>query len=207
MRIFVVSGPNGVGKSTVVRAWRKVAPELSYIRTTTTRSPRPDEVGIDECYEFVPPELFQRLLAGGEFAQWTSTFPGLWYGTRRRFIDEIVQRGIDAVVDYSPEMFHNFQRQYPAEVVGIFLAPPDFDTLVARMKARGTEGEDLLNRKIENARLDMEFVDIHDYCVVNYEVERSVRALTAIRTAEGLRLRADAATRTARVMWRYYRSP
>lgn len=204
MGIFVVSGPNGVGKSTVVRAWRKVAPELHYIRTTTTRSPRPDEIGIDECYEFVSPERFQSLLAGGEFAQWTSTFPGLWYGTRRRLIDEIVDRGVDAVIDYSPEMFHNFQRQYPGEVVGIFLAPPDFETLVDRLKCRGTEDADLLSRKIENARLDMEFVDIHDYRVVNHDVEQSIRALTAIRTAEGLRLRADRTIRPARIMWRYY---
>jgi len=205
MTIFVVGGPSGVGKSTVVRAWKKVSPDLRYIRTTTTRAPRPGESSLDERYEFVPLDVFERSLATGEFAQWAHPADGLWYGTKRCAIEEVLASSDDGVIDYSPEMFHNFRRQYPGNVTGIFLRPLSFECLIRQLKSRGTEHGKYLDRKIEMARLDMEFVAGHDYCIVNDQIERVVEALMSIRAAERLRLRpAGTAAEPARVMWRYY---
>ena len=205
MTVFVVGGPSGVGKSTVVRAWRKASPDLRYIRTTATRAPRPGEERLDDRYEFVSLAVFERSLAAGEFAQWAHPSKGRWYGTKRRFIEEVLASDDDGVIDYSPEMFHNFRRQYPGQVTGIFLKPPSFECLVRQLKSRGTEQGKSLARKIEMARLDMEFVPGHDYCIVNDDVDRVVQALMSIRAVERLRLRPPtAAAEPARVMWRYY---
>ena len=205
MAIFVVSGPSGVGKSTAVRAWMQREGDLRYLPTTTTRAPRREEADAHARYEFVSDEVFARLLAAGAFAQWNHPAAGCWYGTRRRLIDDVLADHADGVIDYCPEMFHNFRRQYPSSLVGIFIAPPSFDTLVERLNGRGTEDGEYLARKVEMARLDMEFIDGHDYYVVNDDVERVVDALSVIRRAEALRLRADGrSAKPARVMWRYY---
>jgi guanylate kinase len=184
-RLFVVSGPGGVGKTSLVEAWRQSEPDLGYTTSVTTREPREKL----ENYEHVSREAFLAMIERGDFVQWINPY-GEYFGTLHAPIRNAIDEGRDMVFDYVPEGFLNLRRYYPAETVGIFVMAPDMDTMRRRLENRGTEFAAEVDIRYEMARQDFDFIDQHDYVVINDDFDRALARLRAIRAAEQVRVSA-----------------
>lgn len=183
--LLVLSGPGGVGKTSLVMEWRRRDSSLRYTTSVTTRSPRLKA----EQYEHVDEDEFVALVAKGEFVQWINPPELEFYGTRRAPIDESLAEGADMVFDYCPEGYLNLRRAYPDDVVGIFVMAPSVETMRDRLERRGTEADGEVDVRVEMARKDFAFINLHDYLVVNDDFETTMATLEAIRQAERRRVR------------------
>lgn len=196
---FVVSGPGGTGKTTLIREWLKREPDLHYVANITTRKPRdPSKVCEENFFIHVSPVEFRELVEKNHFAQWVNPSPGKYYGTPRAPLDEAIEKGHDVVFDYTPQLYLNLRRRYREQVVGIFVAPPDLTELRRRLERRDTESGKELEIKYEMALQDFDFVDEHEYHVVNDDFDDALRQLQAIRVAEKAKL-----ARQKQVLQRY----
>jgi len=186
---FVVSGPGGTGKTTLIKRWLRDCPDLGYVPNFTTRTPRSSSA-VDESgfYEFVSRREFQELVKAEAFAQWVNPSEGKYYGTPIEPLQEAIAAGQDLVFDYTPQLYINLRRQFKAQVVGIFVIPPTFEALLSRLVERGTERGEELYIKQQMALQDLSYIDEHEYHVVNKDLDRSLEILKSIRTAEGHRL-------------------
>lgn len=187
--LFVVSAPSGGGKTTLVKAALAADEGLSLSVSLTTRQPRRGEVdGRD--YHFVRPEEFDRRRAEGEFAEWAEVFDHA-YATPRPPLDEAIRAGRDVLLDVDIQGARSLKEIYAQDAVGIFVVPPSFAALESRLRARGTDSEDQIARRLRRVRVEMEAAteaDIYDYRIVNADRAEAARAIDAIVAAERLRL-------------------
>ena len=187
--LFVVSAPSGGGKTTLVKAALAADDGLSLSVSLTTRQPRRGEVdGRD--YHFVRPEEFDRRRADGEFAEWAEVFDHA-YATPRSPLDEAIRAGHDVLLDVDIQGARSLKEIYGRDAVGIFVVPPSFAALESRLRARGTDSEDQIARRLRRVRVEMEAAaeaGIYDYRIVNEDRTEAVRAIDAIVAAERLRL-------------------
>ncbi|MDT0140340.1 guanylate kinase [Acidovorax sp. PRC11] len=186
---FVVSGPGGTGKTTLIKRWLRDSPDLGYVPNVTTRAPRASSA-VDESgfYEFVSRQEFQEMVKAEAFAQWVNPSEGKYYGTPIKPLQEAIVAGKDLVFDYTPQLYINLRRQFREQVVGIFVIPPTFEELLSRLERRGTERGEELYIKQQMALQDLSYVDEHEYHLVNKDLDCSLEVLKAIRTAERHRL-------------------
>ncbi|AEG94252.1 guanylate kinase [Ramlibacter tataouinensis] len=182
---YVLSGPGGTGKTTLIKRWRQECSDLGYVANITTRKPRPqhraDESGL---YQFVSRGEFRRLVEAKAFAQWVNPSEGKYYGTPIAPLEAAIAEGRDLVFDYTPQLYINLRRQFREQVVGIFIVPPTFSELLRRLHGRGTETGEELYIKEQMALQDLGYIDEHHYHVVNDDLEGTVSTLKAIRVAE-----------------------
>lgn len=181
--LFVVSGPGGVGKTSLVEAWRQAEPDLGYAMSVTSRAPRQKL----ENYHHVSEDEFRAMIAGDEFVQWINPY-GEYFGTPHQPIRDAIAEGRDMVFDYVPEGLLNLRRSYRDHVVGIFIMAPTLDVMRARLEARGTEAAGEVEIRYEMALQDFDFIDIHEYHLVNEDFEATLQNLRAIRAAEHARV-------------------
>ena len=193
--LFVVSGPGGVGKTSLVHAWREAEPDLLYTRSVTTRAPREKL----EYYEHVSEPAFLDMIERGDFVQWINPY-GEYFGTLDKPIQEAIAAGRDMVFDYAPEGLLNLRRSYPAHVVGIFVTAPSLSIMRARLEARGTEAAGEVDIRYNMALQDFDFIDAHEYHIVNDDFATALARLRAIRAAEKARV-----TRIKNIPWRAMR--
>src|SRR6266498_2397319 len=166
-RLFVISGPSGVGKGTVVRRLLELRPELVLSVSCTTRDPRPGEVdGRD--YRFISPELFDQLIEGDEFLEWAEIYGHHRSGTLLAPVLQQIDQERDVIRERMPE------------AVLIFLAPPSDEELERRLRARRTESEPELERRLAAARSEMDQRSWFDHVVVNDDVDRAAAEVAAI---------------------------
>lgn len=162
--LVVVSGPSGVGKSTIVAELARRRPQVVPIVTTTTRPQRPDEIdGVH--YHFVTQEAFERLIAEDGLLEHANNH-GHWYGTPVDQVRGILAAGRDAILTISPEGARNVRRQVPDALL-IFVMPPSMDDLTARLRSRGSESEASIDRRRRDAERWMSESGDYDYVVVN----------------------------------------
>jgi guanylate kinase len=210
--LFVLSGPCGSGKTSLALKLLDLDPELGYTRSVTTKTPR-DSTKSEEHYDYVSRAEFMAMVSRGDFVQWIHPSYDEYYGTRRAPIEVAIQSGQDMVFDYCPEGYLNLKRFFPEHVVGIFLMAPDLETLRRRLFARGTETADELELRYQMALQDFNFVDLHDYHVVNDDFATTLETVRAILRAEKARLVRqrpvlDVYRRHAReALLRYYEPP
>jgi len=185
---FVVSGPSGAGKNSVINCAMEGIPGLTYSVSHTTRPRRSHETdGVD--YRFVSREEFNRLIEGGDFVEHV-TYLGDFYGTSRSQIDDVIARGLDVILNIDVEGAKLVRRSGLGEhtVVYVFLVPSSLERLEERLRARGTENDAEIAARLEVAAREMEAVDVFDYLVLNDELETAVAELRAIVAAERLRI-------------------
>ena len=166
-KLFVVSGPSGVGKGTLVSLLRDKRPNLGLTVSATTRSPRPGEVdGV--AYYFLSDEEFKKRVDAGEFLEWAHVH-GHCYGTLKSEVDlEIdVQGGL---------MVH---KQYPNAIL-VFIKPPSFEELEQRLRGRGTEDEKTISTRLSNASREMEHANDYTVCIVNDNLETALSKLEEV---------------------------
>ncbi|WP_062293317.1 guanylate kinase [Demequina phytophila] len=179
-RLVVLAGPTAVGKGTVVRALRDMAPEVYVSVSATTRDPRPGEVdGVH--YHFITREDFDRRIAAGEFLEHATVHGQNSYGTLRGPVDERLAQGESVLLEIDLQGARQVKQAMP-DAHFVFLAPPSWEELVDRLVGRGTEGEEERGRRLATARQELAAVDEFDQVIVNDTVERAARELLSIVT-------------------------
>ncbi|MDX6346707.1 MAG: guanylate kinase [Streptomyces sp.] len=176
-RLTVLSGPSGVGKSTVVAHMRKVHPEVWLSVSATTRKPRPGEKhGVQ--YYFVDDDEFDKLVANGELLEWAE-FAGNRYGTPRRAVLEKLDAGVPVLLEIDLQGARLVRKAMP-EAQLVFLAPPSWEELVRRLTGRGTESPEVIERRLVAARVELAAESEFDVTLVNTSVEDVARELLAL---------------------------
>ncbi|MFM7141811.1 MAG: guanylate kinase [Alphaproteobacteria bacterium] len=186
--LFVVSAPSGAGKTTLVRSALERLPDLELSVSFTTRRPRVGEVdGRD--YFFVEEGEFVRRLAAGEFVEWASVFDHS-YATPRAPLDAAIAAGRDVLLAVDIQGARSIKTAYPRDAVGVFVVPPSLEELETRLRARGTDGEEQVRRRLDRARLELQALaepGVYDYRVVNRLREPAAEELRSIVVAERCR--------------------
>jgi guanylate kinase len=177
--VVVLSGPSAVGKSTVVRCLRERLPDLHFSVSATTRSPRPGEVdGVD--YTFVTAEAFQQLIDDGALLEWADIHGGLHRsGTPAGPVRTAAATGKPVLIEVDLAGARAVKAAMP-EAVSVFLAPPSWEDLEARLVGRGTESADVRTRRLETAKAELAAQDSFDVVVVNRELESACSELVSL---------------------------
>ena len=176
-RLFVVSGPSGVGKGTLVAEALKRLPHLRRAVTYTTRPPRPGEVA-GQDYHFVSPEEFEWMKAQGAFLEWAEVY-GNFYGSPRAEVDRLRQQGYDVVLVLDVQGALAVKRQCPDAVL-IFIEPPSLDELRRRMEVRGADPPEAIARRLAKAAWEMQQAVHFDHRILNDALERAVGAVVSL---------------------------
>ncbi len=184
--VVVLSGPSAVGKSTVVRCLRERIPNLHFSVSATTRAPRPGEVdGVD--YHFVTPERFQQMIDQGELLEWAEIHGGLHRsGTPAQPVREATASGVPVLIEVDLAGGRAVKKAMP-EAISVFLAPPSWEDLKARLVGRGTETPDVIRRRLQTAQTELAAQRDFDKVVVNGRLESACAELVSllVRTVPG----------------------
>ncbi len=181
--VYIVSAPSGSGKSTLVNELFKMVGHLDFSISYTTRPPRGSEQNGKE-YFFVSREEFKAMIAAREFLEHAEVF-GNYYGTARRFLREAEARGNDLLLDIDVQGAEQIKQKIP-NAVSIFILPPDREKLEWRLRSRGLDSEEVIRRRLDTARREIENYSKYDYILVNNLLEQSADELKDIVLAERL---------------------
>jgi guanylate kinase len=182
--VYIVSAPSGSGKSTLVNELFKMVRNLDFSISYTTRPPRGSEQNGKE-YFFVSKKEFEAMIAADEFLEYATVF-GNYYGTARRFLVEAENRSNDLLLDIDVQGASKIKEKIP-DAVSIFILPPDRDKLEWRLRTRGLDSEEVIRRRLDTARREIENYEKYDYILVNNLLEQSTDELKAVVLAERLR--------------------
>lgn len=180
-KTFIISGPSGVGKSTVLHSLLEKRNDLYFSVSATTRPPRPGEIdGVH--YHFMDVDTFRQWIAQDNFLEYAE-YVGNFYGTPKRFVDEAMEAGKDVILDIEVQGAIQVTGKRP-ETVRIFIAPPSWTELERRLTERGTDSPEKVKKRLLRAKVEFQTAYTYDYFVINDTVENAVDELNAIMTAE-----------------------
>ena len=183
-KTFIICGPSGVGKGTVVARLLASYPKLYFSVSATTRPPRPGEVD-GKHYHFLSREQFQRWIDEDAFLE-HAEFVGNLYGTPKLYVDKAMDQGRDVILDIEIQGAEQVHRRRP-EAIRIYVAPPSWGELERRLIGRGTEDMEKVRRRLERGKEEFAVARDFDYFVINDTVDRAVEELRAILLAEHCR--------------------
>jgi guanylate kinase len=176
-RVFVITGPSGVGKGTLIRGLMERIPELELSVSATTRGPRPGEKdGVD--YHFLTPEEFDRRIAEQDFVE-HADYAGRRYGTLRSELDRRVSEGVPVVLEIEVQGARQVRAAMP-EAVQVFIAPPSLAALRTRLVGRGTDDQQEVARRLEVAEQELTAQPEFAHVVVNDRLDEALERLVAI---------------------------
>ena len=185
--LFIISAPSGSGKTTLTNELLTLVPGLQFSISYTTRPPRGSEQTVRESV-FVSREEFEEMVRRGEFLEYACVF-GYYYGTARRFLDDAHNTGRDLVLDIDVQGAAQVGKM--PEAVSIFILPPSREVLEFRLRNRShtehMDSEEVIRRRLEGARKEIENYRNYDYILVNDRLEQSIAQLKAIVAAERLK--------------------
>ena len=163
---IIVSGPSGVGKSTVCGRVRENMPELKFSISCTTRQPRTGEVdGVH--YYFISREEFEQHIQNNDFIEYEQVYEGLYYGTLKAEIERIQSAGRTIVFDIDVKGGLNLKRIFGDEALAIFIAPPSVEELSRRLHGRGDTSEEMIQKRLAKAEIEMADAPYFDHIVIN----------------------------------------
>lgn len=180
-KTFIISGPSGVGKSTVLKALLDKRNDIYFSVSATTRPPRPGEIdGVH--YHFMDVDTFRDWIAKDKFLEYAE-YVGNFYGTPKEFVDSAINRGQDVILDIEIQGSIQVCGKRP-DTVRIFIAPPSWSELERRLTERGTDSPEKVQKRLLRAKVEFQTAHTYDYFVINDTVEQAVAELDAIMTAE-----------------------
>ena len=169
-RLYILSGPAGVGNGTVLRRAFEKLENIAYSVSCTTRAPRHGEkVGVN--YVFMDEPSFKKMVSEGRFLEWANVH-GHLYGTRKDIVEETLRQGKDVLLEIDVQGASQVKGKMP-EAVMIFIQPPSFEELVRRLQKRGTEGPEELKLRISNAKTEMSHADEYEHMIINDKIEKA----------------------------------
>lgn len=184
-RLYVLSGPSGVGKDTVLAALESIDNGFAICVTATTRSMRHGEVE-GSPYTFLTREEFEHRIASGDFLEYAEVNGGNLYGTPKSWVDRTLASGTDAILKIDVQGGKSVRKLVPDAIL-VFLAPPSLEELESRLRSRGTETEAAIQIRLDDARTEIEASSGYDYFVVNDEIATAADRLRCILVAERCR--------------------
>ena len=180
-KTFIISGPSGVGKSTVLKSLFEGRDDLYFSISATTREAREGERdGVH--YHFISVERFQELIEADAFLEYAE-YVGSFYGTPKKLVDKAMDAGRDVILDIEVQGALQVCAKRP-ETVRIFIAPPSWEELESRLRSRGTDSEEKIQKRLMRAKAEFRTAGAYDYFVINDSVEQAVREINAIMLAE-----------------------
>jgi guanylate kinase len=188
--LLIVSSPSGAGKTTLCTRLLAEFPSITFSISHTTRPPRPTEVSGRDYY-FVDDTTFDAMVEAGRFIEWARVH-GNRYGTARTEIERAKAAGVDLIFDVDFQGARQIKQQYP-DAVGVFVLPPSIEELQQRLKRRGTESPESLERRFEAALGEIAHHKLFDYLVVNDVIDVAYDQLRAVLIAEHQKHRVMAA--------------
>jgi len=183
--IFVISGPSGVGKTTLSQLLLKNVNNLAFSISYTTRPPRAGEKnGVD--YFFIGKDEFKSMIAKGEILEWAEVYEH-YYGTSARFVKEALMKGHDVLLDIDVQGARHVKR-YFSQAVLIFILPPSLEVLKHRLLKRHTESKEALKKRLKEVKEEIKNSKKFDYIVINKDLKSALGEILAIITATKTRI-------------------
>lgn len=183
--LFVVTAPSGAGKTSLVRELLAVDTHVRLSVSYTTRPPRPGEKDGHD-YHFVSRETFEAMLGRGDFLESAEVY-GNYYGTSQVWITETMRSGKDILLEIDWQGATQVRKLFP-EAIGVFILPPSLEALRQRLKARGQDSEDVIERRMRVAQEDVSHVGEFEYVIINNIFAEAAADLCAVFRAERLKV-------------------
>ncbi len=176
-KLFVITGPSGVGKGTILEKFFHNNKNIIYSISQTTRKPRPGEVhGVN--YFFVSKEEFEKSIQNDELLEWAK-YSDNYYGTKKDFVLKALQKGADVLLEIETKGARKIMEKFPG-CITVFFTPPNLDELEKRLRGRKTEDEESIKKRMDIVKEELELSTIYKYTIENDEVENALLKLQAV---------------------------
>ncbi len=180
-KLYVISGSSGVGKGTVLKGFLQRNPHYMLSISCTTRKPRPGEIdGIN--YFFLSKDEFKDCIENDKFLEWAE-FAGNFYGTKKKYINQCLEEGKDIILEIDTQGALKVKQSMP-EAVLIFICPPSYEALENRLRGRHTEDEETIQKRLNEAKVELERAEKFDYKIVNDDLEKAIQTLEDVINGE-----------------------
>ena len=183
--VFIVSGPSGSGKDTLLVKLFEKCPQIKFSISSITREMRDGEKE-GEKYNFISKEKFEQMIKNDQFLEY-NVYVNNYYGTPKAPVLEAIGKGNDIIIEVDVNGASKIRKKMP-EAVSIFIMPPSFEELKKRLSGRGTETEEIINQRLDAALEEIKRAEEYDYIVVNGQLDLAVEDIIKIISAEGLKL-------------------
>ena len=183
-KLIIFSAPSGSGKTTLINKLRQDNPELAFSISATTRKPRRNEKNGVE-YFFMSRKNFKEKIDNNHFVEYKTVYGNL-YGTLRTYVEKMINKGKSVIFDIDVQGALAIKEQYPDDVVMIFIYPPSLEVLGERLKLRGTDSDEEINKRLKFAKIEMEKMKVYAYNICNDSLKDSYSDIRDILAKEGI---------------------
>jgi guanylate kinase len=178
-KVIIFSAPSGSGKTTLSKFVLQSFPQLEFSVSATTRPPRPHEIHGKDYY-FISTDEFKSLIQQNALVEWEEVYNGSFYGTLKKEVEEIWNKGHHVVFDVDVKGGINLKKNFGDQAISIFIMPPSIDVLEKRLRVRGTETEEAIKKRVNKAFSELDDYKFFDYLVLNEKLEKSKQDIFSI---------------------------